>query len=86
MVRIQVFDWDMLSGDDLIGETYIDIENRFYSKHRASCGIQTNYTTYVAFIDNKVEVISYKTIFLCLIISIFLDYSTNELTYSGCKP
>ena len=44
-VRVAVMDWDMLSGDDLIGETFIDIENRFYSKHRPSCGIQKNYTT-----------------------------------------
>jgi len=45
-VRVQVMDWDMLSGDDLIGETYVDIENRFYSKHRPSCGIQLNYKTH----------------------------------------
>lgn len=44
-VRVAVMDWDMLSGDDLIGETFIDIENRFYSKHRPSCGIQKNYAT-----------------------------------------
>ena len=44
-VRVAVMDWDMLSGDDLIGETFIDIENRFYSKHRPSCGIQKNYVT-----------------------------------------
>ena len=46
MVRVQIFDWDMLSGDDLIGETYVDIENLFYSKHRPSCGIQKNYFTH----------------------------------------
>lgn len=46
MVKIQVFDWDMLSGDDLIGETEVDIENLFYSKHRPSCGIQKNYVTH----------------------------------------
>lgn len=48
-VRVAVMDWDMLSGDDLIGETFIDIENRYYSKHRPSCGIQKNYTTYTIY-------------------------------------
>ena len=47
MLTVQVFDWDMMSGDDLIGETEIDIENRFYSKHRASCGLQKDYITLV---------------------------------------
>ena len=47
MLTVQVFDWDMMSGDDLIGQTEIDIENRFYSKHRASCGLQKDYITLV---------------------------------------
>ncbi|XP_066151146.1 otoferlin [Euwallacea fornicatus] len=38
-VLIQVFDYDMTTKDDLIGETRIDLENRFYTKHRAKCGI-----------------------------------------------
>lgn len=46
MLTVQVFDWDMMSGDDLIGQTEIDIENRFYSKHRASCGLQKDYITH----------------------------------------
>ena len=45
MLTVQVYDWDLMSGDDLIGETEIDIEDRFYSKHRASCGLQENYIT-----------------------------------------
>ena len=47
MLTVQVYDWDLMSGDDLIGETKVDIENRFYSKHRASCGLQKDYVTYV---------------------------------------
>ena len=42
-VRVAIYDWDMLGGDDLIGETFVDIENLFYSKHRPKCGIQKDY-------------------------------------------
>ncbi|CAK1554752.1 unnamed protein product [Leptosia nina] len=43
MLTIQVLDWDLLGKDDLIGETKIDLENRFYSRHRATCGLPTKY-------------------------------------------
>ena len=43
MLTVQIFDWDLLSGDDLIGETKIDLENRFYSKHRATCGFSQKF-------------------------------------------
>ena len=43
ILTIQVYDWDLLGSDDLIGETKIDLENRFYSRHRATCGIATRY-------------------------------------------
>jgi Ca2+-dependent lipid-binding protein len=43
-LTVQVFDWDLLSGDDLIGETKIDLENRFYSRHRATCGFAKKYS------------------------------------------
>ena len=36
---ISVMDWDMFTKDDLIGTTKIDIENRFYSDRRATCGL-----------------------------------------------
>ncbi|XP_053997924.1 otoferlin-like [Hylaeus anthracinus] len=39
----QVWDYDATSSDDLIGETKIDLENRFYSGHRATCGISRTY-------------------------------------------
>ncbi|XP_031628335.1 otoferlin isoform X2 [Contarinia nasturtii] len=42
-LNIQVFDWDLVGSDDLIGETKIDLENRFYSKHRATCGLALKY-------------------------------------------
>lgn len=43
MLTVQVFDWDLVGSDDLIGETKIDLENRFYSKHRAMCGLARKY-------------------------------------------
>nr|XP_013189195.1 unnamed protein product [Amyelois transitella] len=43
MLNIQVLDWDLLGSDDLIGETKIDLENRFYSRHRATCGLPMKY-------------------------------------------
>lgn len=45
MLEIQVWDFDAATADDLIGETRIDIENRFYSRHRAHCGIASVYST-----------------------------------------
>ena len=43
LLRIQIMDYDVISSDDLIGETFIDLENRYFSRHRATCGIQQNY-------------------------------------------
>lgn len=43
MLNVQVLDWDLVGSDDLIGETKIDLENRFYSKHRATCGLAYKY-------------------------------------------
>ena len=43
LLTIQVYDWDLFTMDDFIGETEIDIENRFYSKHRARCGLPDTY-------------------------------------------
>ncbi|CAN8025600.1 unnamed protein product, partial [Ixodes persulcatus] len=46
LLNVQIYDWDLLGSDDLIGETKIDLENRFYSRHRATCGISQKYETY----------------------------------------
>ncbi|XP_050516741.1 otoferlin-like [Diabrotica virgifera virgifera] len=45
LLKISVWDYDMTTSDDLIGETEIDIENRYYTKHRAFCGIPEIYET-----------------------------------------
>ena len=44
MLTIGVYDYDAVGSDDLIGETKIDIENRFFSKHRATCGLSRKYS------------------------------------------
>lgn len=43
LLKILIYDFDLVGGDDLIGETEIDLENRFYSRHRATCGLSTEY-------------------------------------------
>ncbi|XP_020294411.1 otoferlin-like isoform X2 [Pseudomyrmex gracilis] len=43
LLTVQVLDWDLVGADDMIGETKIDLENRFYSRHRATCGIAKKY-------------------------------------------
>lgn len=45
---IRVMDHDMVGADDLIGETRVDLENRFYSRHRATCGLALYYDALVS--------------------------------------
>ncbi|XP_017548337.1 fer-1-like protein 4 [Pygocentrus nattereri] len=42
-LTLSVFDHDLVGSDDMIGETRIDLENRFYSRHRAGCGLALYY-------------------------------------------
>ncbi|XP_029287824.1 LOW QUALITY PROTEIN: fer-1-like protein 4 [Cottoperca gobio] len=42
---ITVMDHDLIGADDVIGETRVDLENRFYSRHRPSCGLALYYDT-----------------------------------------
>ena len=44
-LTVSVWDWDRSSKDDLIGETYIDLESRFYSNHRPFLGFPSEYHT-----------------------------------------
>ncbi|XP_032874769.1 fer-1-like protein 6 [Amblyraja radiata] len=43
LLTIGIYDFDMIGKDDMIGETKIDLENRFYSRHRATCGLPYRY-------------------------------------------
>ncbi|KAJ8383948.1 hypothetical protein AAFF_G00213170 [Aldrovandia affinis] len=43
LLTVVIYDHDTIGSDDLIGETRIDLENRFYSRHRASCGLPSEY-------------------------------------------
>uniref|UniRef100_M3ZLA4 Myoferlin n=1 Tax=Xiphophorus maculatus TaxID=8083 RepID=M3ZLA4_XIPMA len=42
-LKIAVFDFDLLSKDEKVGETVIDLENRFLSCFRSCCGLPQTY-------------------------------------------
>ncbi|XP_056153667.1 myoferlin-like isoform X2 [Lampris incognitus] len=42
-LKISVYDYDLLSRDEKVGETVIDLENRFLSRHNAYCGLPQTY-------------------------------------------
>lgn len=44
LLSISLYDYDAISCDELIGTTTIDLEDRVYTKHRATVGIGADYT------------------------------------------
>ncbi|XP_055083337.1 LOW QUALITY PROTEIN: myoferlin [Periophthalmus magnuspinnatus] len=42
-LKISVYDYDLLSRDEKVGETIIDLENRLLSRFRPSCGLPETY-------------------------------------------
>ena len=40
---IRIKDYDLFGTDDIIGETVVDLENRFLTKYRATCGLPQTY-------------------------------------------
>ncbi|KAM6441107.1 dysferlin isoform 3-T3 [Liasis olivaceus] len=42
-LKITLYDYDLLSKDEKIGETIIDLENRFLSRYGARCGLPQTY-------------------------------------------
>lgn len=43
---IRIKDWDLLTSDEIIGETTIDLENRLLTKYRATCGLPFQYNMF----------------------------------------
>lgn len=44
-LKISVYDYDTLTRDEKVGETIIDLENRFLSHYGSHCGIPQQYCT-----------------------------------------
>ncbi|XP_078489340.1 myoferlin [Ciona intestinalis] len=42
-LHVEVFDWDLIGTDEKIGETVIDLENRYLSKFKAWCALPETY-------------------------------------------
>ncbi|CAK6964083.1 myoferlin-like [Scomber scombrus] len=42
-LKISVYDYDLLTRDEKVGETVIDLENRFLSRYNAYCGLPQTY-------------------------------------------
>lgn len=73
ILTVKVQDWDLVGSDDVIGESKIDLENRFYSKHRATCGLSRTYEEYV--LTNRLEVLlEVLTILITIIITIIITF------------
>ncbi len=43
-LTVTVMDYDRITANDLIGETVIDLENRYMTQHRAICGIPESFS------------------------------------------
>ena len=43
-LKIQIKDYDLIGTDDVIGETTIDLENRFLTMYRATAGLPLTYS------------------------------------------
>lgn len=46
-LKISVYDYDLLTRDEKVGETVIDLENRFLSRYNSYCGLPQTYCVWV---------------------------------------
>ncbi|ETE57231.1 hypothetical protein L345_17056, partial [Ophiophagus hannah] len=53
-LKITLYDYDLLSKDEKIGETIIDLENRFLSRYGARCGLPQTYCIWVGCLPSSV--------------------------------
>jgi len=97
-LRICVMDYDVIGRDDLIGETTVDLENRFLSRFRSTCGLPQTYCTWVPrdcksymWLDRPHFCISLResaiAAIVCTSCSIILSFLTRELRkrVTGCR-
>lgn len=42
-LKISVYDFDLLTRDEKVGETVIDLENRMLSRYNSYCGLPQTY-------------------------------------------
>ncbi|XP_070555330.1 otoferlin-like isoform X1 [Ptychodera flava] len=83
MLTIQVYDYDFMRFDDLMGETRVDLEMRYFSKHRAICGLSQDYAIqgYNTWRDAiKPSQILHK---LCMALKIDLPEYDNDKVHVG---
>ena len=46
-LHVRIKDYDLLSNDDTIGETIVDLENRYLTRARATVGLPQTYCMWV---------------------------------------
>ncbi|KAA0707661.1 Fer-1-like protein 4 [Triplophysa tibetana] len=71
-LTLYIFDHDLVGSDDLIGETRVDLENRFFSRHRAGCGLALHYDKWVSLCMVKIMTVAVEIIIIIAVISLIV--------------
>lgn len=53
-LKISIYDFDLLTRDEKVGETVIDLENRFLSRYNSYCGLPQTYCMWADLGTHKV--------------------------------